>query len=129
MSTQSDWLTGEKKKKSGLIGKLKKLTRKSEEKEFGSGSDISSFSVQSSATSAFQKVQEKAKDVRKRSSSKDRSARAKTPQEANEPFDKYFSGPFGASSAAASSSNGSQPTASSSSRPAPAPSSSYMRRY
>merc|ERR1719245_2293836 len=43
MSTQSDWLTGEKKKKSGLIGKLKKLTRKSE-KEFGSGSDISDIS-------------------------------------------------------------------------------------
>ena len=70
-------------------------------------------------------------DIDCRSSSKDRSARAKTPQEANEPFDKYFSGPFGASSAAAaaaSSSNGSQPTASSSSRPAPAPA-SYMRRY
>jgi hypothetical protein len=37
-------VAGEKKKKSGLIGKLKKLTRKSlnpaEEKEFGSGSDI-----------------------------------------------------------------------------------------
>ena len=67
-------------------------------------------------------------DIDCRSSSKDRSARAKTPQEANEPFDKYFSGPFGASSSAASSSNGSQPTASSSSRPAPAPA-SYMRRY
>ena len=43
-STQSEWVAGEKKKKSGLIGKLKKLTRKStntaEEKEFGSGSDI-----------------------------------------------------------------------------------------
>ena len=44
-----------------FTGKLKKLTRKSEERDFGSGSDISSFSVQSSATSVFQKAQEKAK--------------------------------------------------------------------
>jgi hypothetical protein len=61
-STQSEWVAGEKKKKSGLIGKLKKLTRKtnpSEEKEFGSGSDISSVSVASSSVSAFQRVQQK----------------------------------------------------------------------
>merc|ERR1712037_284128 len=67
MSTQSEWVAGEKKKK-GLIGKLKNLTRKSEDKEFGSGSDISDISktsVASSAMSAFQKVQQK------RSASKD----------------------------------------------------------
>jgi len=134
MSTQSEWVDGQKvKKKSGLIGKLKKLTRKSEEREFGSGSDISSFSVQSSATSVFQKAQEKA---RKRSSSKDRTTRAKTPAEANEPFDKYFSGgPGGATSAAGpfgptsnSSSNGSQRKSSTSGASAPS-SSSYTRRY
>jgi len=136
MSTQSEWVDGQKvKKKSGLIGKLKKLTRKSEEREFGSGSDISSFSVQSSATSVFQKAQEKA---RKRSSSKDRTTRAKTPAEANEPFDKYFSGgpgggpgtsaagPFGPTSN--SSSNGSQRKSSTSGASAPS-SSSYTRRY
>merc|ERR1712173_79475 len=71
MSTQSEWVDGQKvKKKSGLIGKLKKLTRKSEEREFGSGSDISDVSkvsVASSAMSAFQKVQQK------RGASKDRS--------------------------------------------------------
>ena len=84
MSTQSEWVAGEKKKKAGLIGKLKKLTRKSEDKEFGSGSDISAVSVASSSMSAFQKAQQK------RAASKERTTRAKTPQEANEPFDKYF---------------------------------------
>merc|ERR1712088_288690 len=87
MSTQSEWVAGEKKKK-GLIGKLKNLTRKSEDKEFGSGSDISDISktsVASSAMSAFQKVQQK------RSASKDRSKITnKPPEEANQPFDKLF---------------------------------------
>merc|ERR1712130_717172 len=50
-STQSEWLPGEKKKSKGLIGKLKNAVKKdrniSEEREFGSGSDISSASVQS----------------------------------------------------------------------------------
>merc|ERR1712002_966228 len=51
-STQSEWLPGEKKKSKGLLGKLKnavanKNRNTSEEREFGSGSDISSASVQS----------------------------------------------------------------------------------
>jgi len=94
MSTASD-MFGEKKKKAGLIGKLKKLTRKSEEKEFGSGSDISDVSkvsVASSAMSAFQKVQQKrgASKDRSRDKSKDRSVTNKPPEEANKPFDQYF---------------------------------------
>ena len=88
MSTQSDWV-GEKKKKAGLIGKLKKLTKNKDDKEFGSGSDISSVSVSSniSSMSAF------AKAARKRATSRDRSKepeKPKDPKEANEPFDKYF---------------------------------------
>merc|ERR1712088_113488 len=47
-STQSEWLPGEKKKSKGLLGKLKNAVKKdrniSEEREFGSGSDISSAS-------------------------------------------------------------------------------------
>merc|ERR1712241_730035 len=87
MSTQSEWVAGEKKKK-GLIGKLKNLTRKSEDKEFGSGSDISDISktsVASSAMSAFQKVQQKrgASKDRSRDKSKDRSVTNKPPEEAN----------------------------------------------
>ena len=93
MSTQSEWVAGEKKKK-GLIGKLKNLTRKSEDKEFGSGSDISDISktsVASSAMSAFQKVQQKRSASKDRSSSKDRSKITnKPPEEANQPFDKLF---------------------------------------
>ncbi len=60
-STQSEWVSGQRVKssKSGLIGKLKKLTRGiSSERDsgngnsnnvFGSGSDISSVSMQSSS--------------------------------------------------------------------------------
>ena len=125
MSTQSEWVAGEKKKKAGLIGKLKKLTRKSEEKEFGSGSDISDVSKVSVASSAisglsaFQKVQQK-RGASERSKSKDRSKEPKAPEEANQPFDKYFgsganqsksssgatgSTPFGAPSASTSNSS------------------------
>ena len=52
-STQSEWLPGEKKKSKGLLGKLKKIGRSlstertneaGAEREFGSGSDISSVS-------------------------------------------------------------------------------------
>merc|ERR1719310_1796036 len=51
-STQSEMLPGERKKSKGLLGKLKSITNKkdrniSEEREFGSGSDISSVSVAS----------------------------------------------------------------------------------
>merc|ERR1712002_1364268 len=53
-STQSEWLPGEKKKSKGLLGKLKKIgrsmsterTNPNEEREFGSGSDISTTSQQ-----------------------------------------------------------------------------------
>jgi flagellar capping protein FliD len=96
-------VAGEKKKKSGLIGKLKKLTRKSvptEEKEFGSGSDISSVSMASSSVSAFQRVQQKRAASQDRSKSKERGAPApapapepekrKPPQAPNDPFEKYF---------------------------------------
>merc|ERR1712018_916877 len=104
MSTQSD-MYGEKKKKAGLIGKLKKLTRKSEEKEFGSGSDISDVSkasVASSAMSAFQKVQQKRSASKDRSSSKDRSKITnKPPEEANQPFDKLFGSKDGQGASAA----------------------------
>ena len=61
-STQSEWVTGQKGgggKKSGLIGKLRKLTRGlSSEREFGSGSDISSASVQSAAVQQQQQRQQ-----------------------------------------------------------------------
>ena len=73
-----------------LVGKLKALSKNKDEKEFGSGSDISSVSV-SSNMSAF------AKAARKRALSKDRGtskekekAPPKKPEEANQPFDKYF---------------------------------------
>merc|ERR1712073_126877 len=56
-STQSEWLPGEKKKSRGLLGKLKNAVKKadrsiSEEREFGSGSDISSVSVASKTSNA-----------------------------------------------------------------------------
>jgi len=138
LSTASD-MYGEKKKKAGLIGKLKKLTRKSEEKDFGSGSDISDvskISIASSAVSAFQKVQQKrsASKDRARSSSKDRSKAAeKTPEEANQPFDKLFpSGQPGARGRAVdktSSSTPFGPSSSSTSNSSTLPRSSYTRRY
>merc|ERR1712038_223853 len=69
-STQSEWLPGEKKKSRGLLGKLKNAVKKdrniSEEREFGSGSDISSASVQSKKSTASKLIQ------RARSASKDR---------------------------------------------------------
>merc|ERR1719462_560781 len=51
-STQSEWVPGERKKSKGLLGKLKKIGRSmsterstgGEEREFGSGSDISTAS-------------------------------------------------------------------------------------
>ena len=139
MSTASD-MYGEKKKKAGLIGKLKKLTRKSEDKEFGSGSDISDLfkvSIASSAVSAFQKVQQKRSASKDRSSSKYRSKAApeKTPEEANQPFDKYFggSGPPGARGRAVDkptlTSTPFGPSTSSTSNSSTLPRSTYSRRY
>lgn len=88
MSTQSDWAGGEKKKKSGLIGKLKALSKNKDDKEFGSGSDISSVSVTSNM-SAFAKAARKRALSRDRGTSKERE-KPKKPEEANQPFDKYF---------------------------------------
>merc|ERR1712029_341184 len=78
MSTQSEWVAGEKKKKAGLIGKLKALTKNKDEKEFGSGSDISSVSMTRNMSQS-----------RDRGTSKDRE-KPKDPKEANQPFDKLF---------------------------------------
>merc|ERR1712038_598711 len=103
-STQSELLPGEKKKSKGLLGKLKSITKKadrsiSEEREFGSGSDISSVSV-ASKTSNTSKVSTSSKMStatkliqRARSASKDRKEKATpfgTPGNANAAFDKYF---------------------------------------
>ena len=88
MSTQSEWVAGEKKKKAGLIGKLKALTKNKDEKEFGSGSDISSVSMTSNM-SAFAKAARKRSQSRDRGTSKDRE-KPKDPKEANQPFDKLF---------------------------------------
>ena len=103
-STQSELLPGEKKKSKGLLGKLKSITKKadrsiSEEREFGSGSDISSVSV-ASKTSNTSKVSTSSKMStatkliqRARSASKDRKEKATPfgpPGNANAAFDKYF---------------------------------------
>ena len=73
-----------------FTGKLKALSKK-DEKEFGSGSDISSASI-SSNMSAFAKAARKRALSRDRGTSKERekSAPPKKPEEANQPFDKYF---------------------------------------
>ena len=112
MSTQSEWVAGEKKKKAGLIGKLKALTKNKDEKEFGSGSDISNISM-SSNMSAFAKAARKREKSRDRGASKDRGTskdreRAKTPQEANEKFDKLFAdaGKSGVGSSSSASGSG-----------------------
>ena len=143
-STASEFDQG-KKKKAGLIGKLKKLTRKSEDKEFGSGSDISNVgsdisktSVASSAMSAFQKVQQKRSASKDRSSSKDRSKlKEKTPEESNAPFDKYFPGVTSQPNSRGRATDKSTPTTlqpfgpstSSASNSSTLPRSSYTRRY
>lgn len=101
-STQSEWLPGEKKKSKGLMGKLKKITRSAskdrsqEEKEFGSGSDISQVS-QSSKVSTSSKLSTASKIIqRARSASKDRAGEKSKatpfgpPGNANAAFDKYF---------------------------------------
>merc|ERR1719429_177445 len=102
-STQSELLPGEKKKSKGLLGKLKSITKKadrsiSEEREFGSGSDISSVSVASktSKTSTSSKMSTATKLIqRARSASKDRLTKTEKgpfgpPGNANAAFDKYF---------------------------------------
>merc|ERR1719192_628336 len=103
-STQSELLPGEKKKSKGLLGKLKSITKKadrsiSEEREFGSGSDISSVSVASKQSTASKvspssKMSTATKLIqRARSASKDRKEKATPfgpPGNANAAFDKYF---------------------------------------
>merc|ERR1719420_1482728 len=104
-STRSELLPGEKKKSKGLLGKLKNITKKadrsiSEEREFGSGSDISSVSVASkqstsSKISTSSKMSTATKLIqRARSASKDRISKKETPfgppGNANAAFDKYF---------------------------------------
>merc|ERR1719228_1495510 len=102
-STQSELLPGEKKKSKGLLGKLKNITKKadrsiSEEREFGSGSDISSVSVASkqstaSKVSTSSKMSTATKLIqRARSASKDRTKATPfgPPGNANAAFDKYF---------------------------------------
>merc|ERR1712002_298205 len=83
-SMQSEWVPGERKKSKGLLGKLKKIgrsmstERNTEEKEFGSGSDISTASQQSkmsssSKVSTTSKMSTASKLIqRARSASKDR---------------------------------------------------------
>merc|ERR1712002_347797 len=109
-STQSELLPGERKKSKGLLGKLKNITNKkdrniSEEREFGSGSDISSASVQSKQSTTSKMSTASRLIQRARSASKDRMAGGKDkaddkakskgtpfgpPGNANAAFDKYF---------------------------------------
>ena len=90
-STQSEWIGGaEKKKKSGLIGKLKKLTRgmsAEREREFGSGSDISAVSIASSNVTGKSTA---SAAVAAAAAKKKEAAAKRNPSAANEPFDKYF---------------------------------------
>merc|ERR1712241_1415706 len=92
-----------KKKSKGLLGKLKSITKKadrsiSEEREFGSGSDISSVSVASkqstaSKVSTSSKMSTATKLIqRARSASKDgtKATPFGPPGNANAAFDKYF---------------------------------------
>ena len=94
-STQSELVRGERKKrKAGLIGKLKKLTRGlSAERDFGSGSDISSTSVASSAASKARpkSIVKDAKETSSRSSTLSRVQRS-TIEESNpnKAYDQYF---------------------------------------
>jgi hypothetical protein len=127
-STQSEWVPGEKKKSKGLLGKLKKIGRSisgdrsggggalPEEREFGSGSDISSVS-QASKMSTTSKMSTASKIIqRARSASKDRAGGAAPPPppaggepekaprgNANAAFDKFFDKASSVSSAATAS--------------------------
>lgn len=135
-STQSEWLPGEKKKSKGLLGKLKNITNKSkdrgisEEREFGSGSDISSVSV-ASKQSTTSKISTASKLIqRARSASRDRLA-GKTaekekgpfgpPANANAAFDKYFDKATGGPKSGAPASGTSTPTTSTASKPTTTP--------
>lgn len=90
-STQSEWLGRDKRKKSGLIGKLKKLTRglsAERPREFGSGSDISSVSVTSNAPTTPRP--QGSSGAPGHANAKSTTLPRNSGSSANEPFDQYF---------------------------------------
>lgn len=90
-STQSEWLGRDKRKKSGLIGKLKKLTRglsAERPREFGSGSDISSVSVTSNAPTTPRP--QGSSGAPGHANAKSATLPRNSGSSANEPFDQYF---------------------------------------
>merc|ERR1711915_448337 len=136
-STQSEMLPGERKKSKGLLGKLKSITNKkdrniSEEREFGSGSDISSASVQSKQSTSSKMSTASKLIQRARSASKDRMASKEKatpfgpPGNANAAFDKYFDKAGGASASPAKSE--AKPAATPTKTPASSTSSSTLPR-
>ncbi|TRY80838.1 hypothetical protein TCAL_04328 [Tigriopus californicus] len=91
-STQSEWVGRDKRKKSGLIGKLKKLTRglsAERSREFGSGSDISSVSVASNAPTAPRTPGGSSSGAAAQGN-KSATLPRNSGSSANEPFDQYF---------------------------------------
>jgi len=137
-STQSEWLPGEKKKSKGLLGKLKKIgrsmstersTNNNEDREFGSGSDISSVSQQSkmstsSKVSTSSKMSTASKIIqRARSASKDRGGEKSKatpfgpPGNANAAFDKYFDKAASSSASGSSAAAGASSASAASSTP------------
>merc|ERR1712083_710793 len=144
-STQSELLPGERKKSKGLLGKLKNITKKdrniSEEREFGSGSDISSASVQSKQSTSSKMSTASRLIQRARSASKDRMAGGKDktddkakkgtpfgpPGNANAAFDKYFD-KAGGGAATPSSKTGASPAATPAKTPAASTNSSTLPR-
>ena len=144
-STQSELLPGERKKSKGLLGKLKNITKKdrniSEEREFGSGSDISSASVQSKQSTSSKMSTASRLIQRARSASKDRMAGGKDktddkakkgtpfgpPGNANAAFDKYFD-KSGGGAATPTAKTGASPAAAPAKAPAATTNSSTLPR-
>lgn len=144
-STQSELLPGERKKSKGLLGKLKNITKKdrniSEEREFGSGSDISSASVQSKQSTSSKMSTASRLIQRARSASKDRMAGGKDktddkakkgtpfgpPGNANAAFDKYFD-KAGGGAATPTAKTGASPAAAPAKAPAATTNSSTLPR-
>merc|ERR1711915_517283 len=130
-STQSEMLPGERKKSKGLLGKLKSITNKkdrniSEEREFGSGSDISSASVQSKQSTSSKMSTASKLIQRARSASKEKATPFGPPGNANAAFDKYFDKAGGASASPAKSE--AKPAATPTKTPASSTSSSTLPR-
>jgi len=144
-STQSELLPGERKKSKGLLGKLKNITKKdrniSEEREFGSGSDISSASVQSKQSTSSKMSTASRLIQRARSASKDRMGGGKDktddkakkgtpfgpPGNANAAFDKYFD-KAGGGAATPTAKTGASPAAAPAKAPAATTNSSTLPR-